>query len=697
MAETNFEGTLLFAAQDSENLFGLRELLAAQSYKVYCRDSFVRAVQLLTVYRFDCVVIGPQLTDGTGLTLCRHLRQDANLQQVPVLMLGTDDEQGTTTVLSLDSGANDFVTLPYVEEVLLARIRRLMRKAPVVPVQKSVLSGQTSGDELPGMMQYLETEMKTGRLEVKSELGTGMVYLKEGRLVNALAPVGQGIDAVIELLCWPAAAISFHEGGVTAEDVQLEAEITSVLMNCAVAVDEYKAAKSELPGAQAMFMPGRVPPPDLPQVQARLLAQALEGNAITDLVQNRELGERVATTSLNALIQEGYLIVLDSCFEDYELTCYAHYKSRPSTESRLQETRRLLAELSFPLSAESGHPLATAPNWLNTAPRILIGGDNHEHIGAFLGSLRQLHVALTGRRPAEHKQPVRSPTIRLEFAERAIIDVQALPSIVDGEMLKSLDEYLDDVVGVILMISAQDVATTKQNLRLVRQVRQRFRGVYQHVAARVASPDGRYMFKINCVHCSYKLAVNMDESGFTGECPICGNPITIPDCLDNLVMSLQLPKDMPVFVLSPGDVMQSRDLLVMVIDNIIQACHPPPGVEIPDTRVMRRAAAARQRTPTGGALALPRKIQAAESDELDASATPAATAAVAGDAPAAREWKRRNRPTPPPATKELTTNAPGQPADPSIAGRRAAQQALNLDDILNSDDDIDDFINKIKK
>jgi len=61
-----------------------------------------------------------------GLDICRHIR--AENKSTPVLML-TARDSSDDIVSGLDSGADDYLTKPFSFDVLLARVRALLRRA----------------------------------------------------------------------------------------------------------------------------------------------------------------------------------------------------------------------------------------------------------------------------------------------------------------------------------------------------------------------------------------------------------------------------------------------------------------------------------------------------------------------------------------------------------------------------------------
>jgi DNA-binding response OmpR family regulator len=74
----------------------------------------------------DAVILDRRLPDGDGVTLLRELRQGG--ATTPVLLLTARDAV-SDRVEGLDAGADDYVLKPFELPELLARLRRLTRRA----------------------------------------------------------------------------------------------------------------------------------------------------------------------------------------------------------------------------------------------------------------------------------------------------------------------------------------------------------------------------------------------------------------------------------------------------------------------------------------------------------------------------------------------------------------------------------------
>ncbi len=84
-----------------------------------------QAIAKVDNHNYDLVVLDLRLPVKDGLTVCRQLREQSF--RAPILMLTAMD--GMADVVSgLNSGADDYLAKPFDFELLLARIRALLRR-----------------------------------------------------------------------------------------------------------------------------------------------------------------------------------------------------------------------------------------------------------------------------------------------------------------------------------------------------------------------------------------------------------------------------------------------------------------------------------------------------------------------------------------------------------------------------------------
>lgn len=121
----------ILLVEDEEHLArGLRFNLEAEGWVVEVLESGEPAAARLAdplAAHVDLVLLDVMLPGMSGLELLQRLRAAGD--EVPVLLLtarGAEHE----IVEGLDAGADDYLTKPFSLAVLLARVRRLLRRAP---------------------------------------------------------------------------------------------------------------------------------------------------------------------------------------------------------------------------------------------------------------------------------------------------------------------------------------------------------------------------------------------------------------------------------------------------------------------------------------------------------------------------------------------------------------------------------------
>ena len=103
--------------------------LTEQGYAVDVASDGDEALQWTDVAEFDMIILDVMLPRRDGLEVCSTLR--ARRVQTPILMLTARDTV-EDRVKGLDSGADAFLMKPFAFPELLARLRALARRQPVM-------------------------------------------------------------------------------------------------------------------------------------------------------------------------------------------------------------------------------------------------------------------------------------------------------------------------------------------------------------------------------------------------------------------------------------------------------------------------------------------------------------------------------------------------------------------------------------
>lgn len=103
----------------------LQKGLKEEGYAVDVAGDGKEGFYLATTNIYDLIILDIMLPFMSGIELCRELRT-YNIQ-TPILMLTAKDDS-EDIVEGLDSGADDYITKPFILKELLARIRAMLRR-----------------------------------------------------------------------------------------------------------------------------------------------------------------------------------------------------------------------------------------------------------------------------------------------------------------------------------------------------------------------------------------------------------------------------------------------------------------------------------------------------------------------------------------------------------------------------------------
>jgi two-component system, OmpR family, response regulator RegX3 len=118
---------LLLVEDEKSIAEGLAITLEAEGFQVAWVKDGLDAIPAWERVRPDLVVLDLMLPGMSGTEICRTLRSRSD---VPIIML-TAREAEVDRVVGLELGADDYVTKPFSTRELVARIKAILRRAPL--------------------------------------------------------------------------------------------------------------------------------------------------------------------------------------------------------------------------------------------------------------------------------------------------------------------------------------------------------------------------------------------------------------------------------------------------------------------------------------------------------------------------------------------------------------------------------------
>ncbi len=103
----------------------LKTFLEKNGYEVAVIETFENTVEDILNSKADLILLDINLPYFDGEYICKQIRK---VSQIPIIMITSRDNE-IDELLSLNYGADQYVTKPYNIQILLAKITRLLERA----------------------------------------------------------------------------------------------------------------------------------------------------------------------------------------------------------------------------------------------------------------------------------------------------------------------------------------------------------------------------------------------------------------------------------------------------------------------------------------------------------------------------------------------------------------------------------------
>lgn len=118
----------LLLIEDEEDIAALIKLQAdIAGYKLHVEVDGLNGLRAIEREKPDLVILDLMLPGQSGLDVCRKVKNNNDLKNIPIIMISAKSEE-LDVVLGLELGADDYVTKPFSPKVLFSRIRAVLRR-----------------------------------------------------------------------------------------------------------------------------------------------------------------------------------------------------------------------------------------------------------------------------------------------------------------------------------------------------------------------------------------------------------------------------------------------------------------------------------------------------------------------------------------------------------------------------------------
>ena len=164
MKSLESKGEILIVDDKPENLRLLEDILKREGFKVRVAISGVNALHVVNAKASDLVLLDIQMPGMDGYEVCRRMKSNPSTAPIPVIFISAKDET-MDKVSAFEAGGVDYLTKPFAEKEVLARIRthialfRMQHKLET-EVQKRTIELETANRELVQAYEIAESASK---------------------------------------------------------------------------------------------------------------------------------------------------------------------------------------------------------------------------------------------------------------------------------------------------------------------------------------------------------------------------------------------------------------------------------------------------------------------------------------------------------------------------------------------------------
>ena len=169
----------ILVIEDEQNINDILSFqLSKDGYKTISAFDGVSGLEMALTQNPDLILLDVMLPGLDGYEVCKKIREQSN---VPIIML-TAREDEVDKVLGLELGADDYMTKPYSNRELTARIKANLRRSAIEPVPVAAVEDDVNSIIISG-----DLTINTERYEVLKDNHVIDITLREFELLKFLA------------------------------------------------------------------------------------------------------------------------------------------------------------------------------------------------------------------------------------------------------------------------------------------------------------------------------------------------------------------------------------------------------------------------------------------------------------------------------------------------------------------------------
>ena len=129
----------ILIVEDDKNISRLIKFnLEKEGYDTFAVGDGEEALAHLKKFSVDLVILDIMLPKMNGFEVCRAVKQDPKLRNIPLIMVTAKGEE-VDRVVGLELGADDYIVKPFSPRELVLRVKAILRRGKTEATKKEVL------------------------------------------------------------------------------------------------------------------------------------------------------------------------------------------------------------------------------------------------------------------------------------------------------------------------------------------------------------------------------------------------------------------------------------------------------------------------------------------------------------------------------------------------------------------------------
>ena len=148
------QSKILLVDDNPDNIYLLEVILQSQSFQTLSAGNGREAIEIVKKGNVDLILMDVMMPEMDGFEASRHIRNMNETTHIPIIMMTAKKRELGDVVRGLGEGALEYLTKPFEEEELLARVKSMLRIKHLYDDNRALL------DKVLKQQKVMEQELK---------------------------------------------------------------------------------------------------------------------------------------------------------------------------------------------------------------------------------------------------------------------------------------------------------------------------------------------------------------------------------------------------------------------------------------------------------------------------------------------------------------------------------------------------------